>query len=373
MSCCGPKKECEPTIEPKDVQKEVKEYYGQVLQKSEDLKTNACTTGASMPLVIRKILGSLHDEVVSKYYGCGLTIPMDYSNLKGLRVLDLGSGSGRDCYLLSKLVGPDGFVVGVDMTDEQLAVANRHVDYHTKQFGYEKPNVEFLKGYIEKLDELGLKEGSFDVIVSNCVINLSTDKQKVLNDVFKLLKEGGEFYFSDVYADRRVPKKLAENAVVWGECLGGALYWNDFINISKRAGFTDPRLVEHSEITIQNKDIERQAGKIRFHSATFRLFRSKDLEPACEDYGEAAVYKGGIESCPHSFILDKEHEFEVGKVMQVCGNTRIMLKNTRLSPYFEIFGDASTHYGIFEGCGTGCPFNTPKSESEASSVGGGCC
>jgi arsenite methyltransferase len=100
--------------------------------------------------------------------------------LEGARVLDLGSGSGRDVYLIAQLVGASGEAVGVDMTDEQLATAQSHIDWHAQRFGYARPNVRFLKGYIEKLGELGLEPASFDLIVSNCVINLSIDRPAVL-------------------------------------------------------------------------------------------------------------------------------------------------------------------------------------------------
>ena len=121
---------------------------------------------------------------------------------KAPRVLDLGSGSGRDVYMIAQLVGPNGEVVGVDMTDEQLATAEAHSDWHMRRFGFARPNVRFLKGYIERLEELGLEPASFDVIVSNCVINLSIDKSAVLRGAYDLLKPGGELYFADVYCDR---------------------------------------------------------------------------------------------------------------------------------------------------------------------------
>jgi ubiquinone/menaquinone biosynthesis C-methylase UbiE len=184
---------------------EVSEYYGETLQKSEDLQTNACCTITPPPKHIRDILGQIHDEVISKYYGCGLTIP---NQVEGLRILDLGSGSGRDCYIASKLVGQEGYVVGVDMTEEQFNVAQKHIDYHTEKFGYKYSNVKFINGNIDNLDQLDLEEGSFDLIISNCVINLATQKQKIFNDVFKLLKTGGEMYFSDVYSDRRISPEL---------------------------------------------------------------------------------------------------------------------------------------------------------------------
>ena len=137
----------------------------------------------------------------ARYYGCGLLLP---EALEGCRIVDLGCGSGRDCYLLSKLAGEGGKVVGVDMTEAQLEVAQRHRDYHAGQFGYSRSNVEFHHGYIEKLDELPLVAESFDIIVSNCVINLSPDKAAVLSGAYRLLKPGGELYFADVYSRSNV-------------------------------------------------------------------------------------------------------------------------------------------------------------------------
>lgn len=236
----------------------MKEYYGKILTKSDDLKTNACTTDANMPDSVKAVMPLLNDEVIAKYYGCGIVMP---EALEGCNVLDLGCGAGRDCYIISKLVGPEGRVVGVDMTDEQLEVANRHVDFHTKSFGYDKPNVEFKKGYIEKLADLGLPDNYFDVIVSNCVINLSPDKDAVLREAYRVLKPGGELYFSDVYSDRRVPQDLVDDPVLFGECLSGALYWNDFLTIARRHGFNDPRLVSDSRITVSNKKIEKRVSE----------------------------------------------------------------------------------------------------------------
>jgi len=345
---------------------EVKEYYGKELQKSEDLKTNACCTLTKPPKHILEALNQVAGEVQAKYYGCGLTIP---SHVHGLRILDLGSGSGRDCYIASKLVGETGSVVGIDMTDEQLAVAKAHLDYHRDQFGYKNSNVEFLKGNIEKLDELDLEKGSFDVIISNCVINLATDKQKVLKDAYNLLKPGGEMYFSDVYSDRRIPTSLQQDKMLWGECLSGALYWNDFLRMAKQAGFTDPRAVEDKPITIENQEVEELVGDIKFYSVTYRLWKIEGLESDCEDYGQAVSYKGGIPEELLSFKLDDHHVFPKGKILPVCGNTYNMLQETRFKNYFDFYGTWDTHYGIFEGCGGNIPFTSDTSNGEGAS----CC
>jgi len=334
-------------------QQEVQDYYGKQLQGSADLKTNACCDPALMPEYIKPILAKIHAEVDSRYYGCGLVIP---PLLEGLKILDLGSGAGRDAYLLSALVGESGQVIGVDMTPEQLAIANEYKQFHAEQFNYAKPNVQFIQGYLETLDELNLAEGSFDIIVSNCVLNLSSDKLAVLKSAYKLLKPGGEFYFSDVYADRRIPQILQNDPVLYGECLSGALYWNDFINLSKQAGFLDPRLVTDRPLTIENSKLESKVKPIKFYSATYRLFKIEELESDCEDYGHAVRYLGGIPEHEVFFDLDGHHRFEKGKVEAVCGNSLRMLSNTRFQPYFEFYGDWQQHFGLFKGCGKDIPF-----------------
>lgn len=345
----------------------VKEYYGKILKGSDDLKTKACCTPGDMPERVRALLRNVHDEVLAKYYGCGLVVP---ELLEGRRVLDLGCGSGRDVYALAQLVGANGEVVGVDMTPEQLDTASSHVAWHMDRFGYASPNVRFLEGVIETLPALRLESASFDVIVSNCVVNLSIDKRAVLEGVFDLLKPGGEFHFSDVYADRRLSREARNDPVVYGECLGGALYWGDFLALAKEVGFRDPRLVTSRRLEITDADVEAKIGPARFYSATYRLFKADDLEPACEDYGQAVVYEGGIREAPHFFQLDGHHAMERGRVFPVCGNTWQMLKQSRFAPHFGFIGDFSTHYGIFPGCGTNIPF----AESEPNSgTADGCC
>lgn len=122
--------------------------------------------------------------------------------------MDLGCGTGRDCYLASAMVGKNGQVIGIDMTDEQLEVANKHKEYHREAFGLGKSNVDFRKGVIEDLKSSGLEDNSVDVVISNCVINLSASKEQVFKEIWRVLKPGGELYFSDVFSDRRIPQYL---------------------------------------------------------------------------------------------------------------------------------------------------------------------
>lgn len=344
------------------------DYYGKVLAKSEDLLTDACCTAEAPPPRIMDAMRNVHDEVRARYYGCGLVAPQA---IEGAHILDLGSGSGQDAYILAQMVGEHGSVTGVDATDEQLAVANEHLEWHRTRFGYAKSNVSFVKGDIERLDELDLPEGHFDVIVSNCVINLVADKAAVFAAAYKLLKPGGELYFSDVYSSRRVPAALLDDPVLHGECLSGALYWGDFDLLAKQAGFRDPRLVSDRPLGIGDAAIAAKLDGIAFYSATYRLFKLAALEPQCEDYGQSVVYKGTVAGSERVFELDSHHAIERGRQFPICGNSWKMLADTRFAEHFEFYGDFSHHYGIFPDCGGAFPYQAAG--QSAASDAGACC
>ncbi len=338
----------------------VQDYYGKVLKSSADLQTSCCTA-EPMPLHLRTLLKDVHPEVQERFYGCGSPLP---PALEGATVLDLGCGSGRDCYLLSRLVGPDGHVIGVDMTEEQLAIARKHRDWHAKRYGH--ANVEFRQGYIEDLAAAGIADNSVDVVVSNCVLNLSPDKPGVFREIFRVLKPGGELYFSDVFADRRVPAPLASDPVLVGECLGGALYIEDFRRLMSDVGCLDARVCKSSRIALNNPEIEARAGHIGFYSMTVRAFKLA-LEDRCEDFGQVATYLGTLPEQPQAFDLDDHHHFIAGKPMLVCGNTADMLARTRYASHFRMQGDKSTHFGLFD-CGPGQLLQTSEAGAKA-----GCC
>lgn len=339
----------------------VRRYYGEVLQSSADLQTSACCTAEAMPPHLAALLRDVHPEVCDRFYGCGSPLP---PALDGATVLDLGCGSGRDCYLLSQLVGAKGRVIGVDMTGEQLAVAQRHIGYHAEKYGY--ANVDFRQGYIEDLADAGVADASVDVVVSNCVLNLSPDKGRVFREIFRVLKPGGELYFSDVFADRRIPADLAQDPLLLGECLGGALYVEDFRRHMARVGSLDARVVSSTPLAIRNAEIEQRIGFVRFQSMTIRAFQLS-LEDRCEDFGQVATYLGTMRDDPHHWNLDDHHRFETGRPMLVCGNTADMLTRTRYAPHFRVLGDKDVHYGLFD-CAPGQIAQTSEAGAKT-----GCC
>ncbi|XP_012672620.2 arsenite methyltransferase [Clupea harengus] len=320
------KKSCKPYD---SIHSDVKEYYGKRLQSSSDLKTNACVPSAKpIPAYVRKALAGVHPDVTARYYGCGLVVP---ESMEASRVLDLGCGSGRDCYMLSQLVGETGHITGIDMTEDQLAVARKYIDYHMQKFGYKKPNVDFVQGYIEALQEAGLQEGFYDVIISNCVVNLSPDKTKVLREAYRVLKDGGELYFSDVYSSSRLPEDVMSHKVLWGECLGGALWWEDLIQLAHDVGFSTPRLVTASVITVENPELEKLLDGYKFVSATYRLFRVP--KPSSEEKC-LVIYDGGITGSEETLEFDAQHTFKVDEVMEVSAELANILRCSRFASEF---------------------------------------
>ncbi|XP_040042492.2 arsenite methyltransferase isoform X1 [Gasterosteus aculeatus] len=350
---------------------DVKDYYGKVLKKSADLMSNACVTPAkSVPAFIRRALEKVHPEVTDRYYGCGLVVP---ECLEGCRVLDLGSGSGRDCYMLSQLVGETGHVTGIDMTGDQLDVARTYVDHHAKEFGYKESNVSFVQGYIEALTEAGLEKNSFDIIISNCVVNLSPDKKRVLAEAYSVLKDGGELYFSDVYSSGRLTEEIKNHKVLWGECLGGALWWKDLLQLAEEVGFSPPRLVTASVITVDNKELQDILGDFKFVSATYRLFKV----PKGNTKPSQVIYNGSITGVEDSFQFDCQYTFKVDNVVEVDGEVATILTQSRFMDdfTFQPAGGRSVSCGALTKAGIVDPFELvlQLEKQRPGSATGGCC
>jgi arsenite methyltransferase len=222
-----------------DVREVVKEKYGQAaLRAREGAASSCCGTGTSSCCGPDPITSGLYEtgetaalpkEAVNASLGCGN--PTALAELKpGEIVLDLGSGGGIDVLLSARRVGPTGKAYGLDMTDEMLALAREN------QAKSGLTNVEFLKGEIENIP---LPDASVDVIVSNCVINLSADKQRVLQEAFRVLKPGGRFAVSDVVVRGDVPEAIRKNIELWVGCVAGAMEEQEYIQKLERAGFAE--------------------------------------------------------------------------------------------------------------------------------------
>jgi SAM-dependent methyltransferase len=221
-----------------NVKEVVKEKYGSAALRVVEGGKSSCCGGASAALQCDPITSNLYDEAqkgelpetaVLASLGCGN--PTALAELKpGEIVLDLGSGGGIDVLLSAKRVSPGGKAYGLDMTDEMLALANEN----KRKAGVE--NVEFLKGEIENIP---LPDNSVDVVISNCVINLSADKDKVLREAFRVLKPGGRFAVSDVVVKGEVPEDIRRSVELWVGCVAGALEEKEYEGKLRAAGFTD--------------------------------------------------------------------------------------------------------------------------------------
>nr|XP_046244890.1 arsenite methyltransferase [Scatophagus argus] len=316
-----------------DVRDNVKKYYGSRLVSTDDLQTSAASCSLScrsLPKSVRNALSLVHPDVTKKFFGCGLPFP---AKLEGCRVLDLGSGSGRDAFAFSKLVGANGHVTGIDMTEEMITTSLQYIEYHQKKFGYEEPNVSFVQGYMEKLSEAGMQSDSVDVVLSNCVICLCPDKRAVLQQAYDVLKEGGELYFSDMYASKVIPDHLKQDPVLWGEGMSGCLFWQDLISLAHSVGFGTPCLVSASHIVIYNSELKAKTGDISYASCTYRMFK---LPKRAVRSKAMVIYKGTLEDFPDQLDFDSSHSFKKDVAMEVNGEMAAILQSSRFFPEFNI-------------------------------------
>ena len=273
-----------------DIREKVRKYYSDITtDKDGKLASSVCSCATNaVPAAIRAIVSEIPDEIITKYYGCGSPVP---GAIEECVVLDLGCGTGRDVFVASKLVGPEGRVIGIDMNDDQLEVAERYKEEIAAKWGFS--NVEFRKGYIEDLRSAGIEDSSVDLVISNCVINLSPQKDKVFSEIWRVLKDGGVLYFSDIFADRKVPEEINTHPLLLGECLGGSMSYDEFKSIMKGAGFEDYTVISSSETPINNEEIERLVGDIRYTSDTIRAVKGEE----CKCCKFAVPFEGGDCGC----------------------------------------------------------------------------
>jgi arsenite methyltransferase len=317
-------------------------HYGKVFKDRKDVGCGCA--GEHLHPDMEDALKGIAPELLDAANGCCSPLPPD---LEGCVVLDIGCGSGRNVFAAARLVGPEGRVIGVDMREDLLDIANKHIPQHMKKLGRKKPNVEFKKGYPEDLLSLGIADNSVDVAVTNEIINISKDKRAVFSEIFRVLKPGGELCFTTVLADRRLPAGLAEESCMQRCGLGGAMYSEDFRRLLRDLGCQDYRNVSKQPVSVYKPGAGDKVGLACFSYRVIRTFKLP-LEDICEDYGQVAVYKGTMPGFPEAFPLDDHHLFITNKPMLVCGNSGAMVEDTRFGRHFTVTGDKLVHYGPFD-------------------------
>ena len=302
----------------------------------------------------RDLLKIIPPEVIEKDYGCG--DPSRYVQ-PGETVLDLGSGTGKICFIAAQVVGPAGRVIGVDMTDDMLEVARRNTPVVAERLGF--ANVEFRKGRIqdlgldlEKLDtelqqspiagvdtylraqelaaDLRVKHPlvateSVDVVVSNCVLNLvePADKRRLFQEIFRVLRKGGRAVISDIVSDEEVSAPMQQDPALWSGCISGALREDLFLKAFEDAGFYGIRLLKRDAQPWQT------VAGIEFRSVTVEAFKGKQGE--CFELNQAVVYRG-----PFREVLDDDgHRLRRGDRVAVCDKTFQLYHQAPYAEHFE--------------------------------------
>jgi arsenite methyltransferase len=331
-----------------DVEQAVRSRYADA---AKNVKPELCCPVSYDP----KLLEAIPDEVLSCDYGCG--DPTRHLR-PGATVLDLGSGSGKICFLASQIVGPTGKVLGVDMNNEMLDVARRNAPLVARNIGY--ANVEFRKGKIqdlsldlELLDELlkkspvnsaedlsGLEsairelrqirpliaDSSVDVVISNCVLNLVSpeDKQGLFSEIFRVLRRGGRAVISDIVSDEDVPQELQHNPELWSGCIAGAFREDLFLQAFEDSGFYGISILERQE------EPWRTVEGIEFRSMTVTAYKGK--EGPCWDQKHAVIYRG-----PFRQVEDDDgHVLKRGIRTAVCEKTYRLYSREPYRTQFEL-------------------------------------
>ncbi|MFH0853833.1 MAG: arsenite methyltransferase [bacterium] len=224
-----------------DTKKIVKEQYSKIAQQNTQSSGCGCSCSSK---TVSKTIGYTDEQLKSvgeADLGLGCGNPVAFSSIKeGDTVLDLGSGAGIDCFLAAKKVGPKGKVIGIDFTEEMIAKAKANA----LKSGYD--NIDFK---LADIDNLPVQDGSIDIIISNCVINLAPDKKKVFQEAHRALKSGGKLFVSDIVLLKELSEEQRKDEDLIAGCVGGALLKDDYINIAKEAGFQVNVLNENKSIS----------------------------------------------------------------------------------------------------------------------------
>ncbi len=288
----------------------VREYYGRAAETPQ--AQLCCPTRFD-----EGEIGHIPRAVIERFYGCGS--PVSMTGLReGETFLDLGSGAGIDVFIAAKKVGSGGRAIGVDMTEEMLAVARENQPLVAANLGYDA--VEFRKGFLEAIPA---EDRSVDAVTSNCVVNLSPDKGRVFAEIWRVLKDHGRVVIADIVSDREVPPRLKTNPELWGECTVGALTDEGFVAALERAGFYG--------LEILSKTYWKSIEGNPFYSMTVRG-RKFEKTAGCVYRGQRAVYLG-----PGKAFVDEEgHTFPRGLEVEVCTDTASKLSGPPYAGSFRV-------------------------------------
>jgi SAM-dependent methyltransferase len=294
-----------------EITKAVSDRYARAAQTGEQM---CCPTSYDMT----ELKSFIPEEVLKISYGCGTPAGLQTVR-RGEIVLDIGSGGGIDCFEASRLVGPSGQVIGIDMTDTMLDIARRNAPIVAANLGHASSNVEFRKGMA---DAMPVNDDSVDLIISNCVINLAPDKGKVFREMYRVMKPGGRFTISDIVSDQAVPQYLVHDADKWGDCLSGALPLSGYLSGISAAGFVGIHLVKFSPWQV--------IDGIHFFSVTLTGYKLPAASPALKI--RYATLCG-----PFSRVIDEQGTTYQRGIPQPIGTASAgLLHLPPLAPYFVL-------------------------------------
>lgn len=290
----------------------VRDFYGAAAEKPQ--AALCCPVRPS-----EEDLKHIPKDVVDRFYGCGSPV-QDATIAEGETTLDLGSGAGIDVFISAKYVGKTGRAIGVDMTDQMLAVAAENKPIVAKNLGFDV--VEFHKGFLEKVP---VADRTVDLVTSNCVVNLSPDKRAVFGEIWRVLKDHGRLVLADIVVDRAVPPHLRVNPQLWGECLTGALTEDELMAELERSGFYG--------LEVMKKAFWQEIEGYVFSSVTVRGFKF-EKKAGCDYVGHKALYLG-----PWKSVTDEEgHHFPRYEAVEVCTDTAAKLTHAPWSGSFMVMG-----------------------------------
>ncbi|MEE8350000.1 MAG: methyltransferase domain-containing protein [Acidobacteriota bacterium] len=294
-------------------------------------------------------LAHIPDEVLERNYGCG--IPMELKTLApGKTVVDLGPGFGRDCFIAARKVGGEGQVFGLDMNEDMLGQARRFQPQVAERLGYD--NVQFLQGQFDI--EIPLETDSVDVILSNCVNNLATDKETAYREMFRVLRPGSKLSFADIVSYHPLPLKLQKNDQAWADCVAGVLSYQQLSSMLHQSGFHgitltplylwstgeqlhsnyfDPEDEGPNGLSAEEAD---EVKEVRLYSVAVEAFKPiVDPEGECYFKSQHAIFHGPGVSM--QLDPDPDHVFQVGVLKEVCEKTATILKSDPFKSYFTVF------------------------------------